>query len=187
MGKLTDILGNGNGDAFRRMWDSTAATSDLGPLPSGTYIARILSGEVFKAKTKGTPGYKLTLEVLEGPQKGCRFWHDLWLTQDALPRSKGELGKLGITSPDQLEKPIPKGIRCEAKVVLRRADDGAEFNAVKSFEVVGIDAPEPNPFAPAPESAGPLASQGVSDQREKSVQEAEQTDQPSGDLGQIPF
>jgi hypothetical protein len=62
--------------------------------------------------------------------------------------AKRDLGKLGVTSLEQLERPLPPGIRCRVKLALRRDDDGTEFNRVKSFEVVGIDTPAQDAFAP---------------------------------------
>ena len=69
-----------------------------------------------------------------------------------MPMAKRDLGKLGITSIDMLERPLPAGIRVAAKVILRKDDDGTEYNRVKSFDVIGIDAdPTADPdFAPTP-------------------------------------
>ncbi len=63
--------------------------------------------------------------------------------------AKRDLGKLGVTALEQLERPLPPGIRCQVKLALRRDDDGNEYNRVKTFEVVGIDEPESDAFAPA--------------------------------------
>jgi hypothetical protein len=71
--------------------------------------------------------------------------------------SKRDLGKLGVTSIEQLEQPLPAGIRCTVKLALRRDDDGAEYNRVRGFDVIGIDAdPTADPdFAPdAPKTEG---------------------------------
>ena len=148
MGKLSDILRNGNGDSLRRSWNTTEAAGDFEPLPPGVYVARIATGELFAAKTNGTPGYKLTFAVLEGEHAGRKFWHDVWLTEAALPMAKRDLAKLGINALEQLELSLPKGIRARAQVVLRKGDDGAEFNRVRTFEVIGIDPPDVDPFAP---------------------------------------
>jgi len=102
-------------------------------------------------KTRGTPGAKLTFRVCEGEYTGRQFWHDIWLTEAALPMAKRDLAKLGVVSLDQLERPLPRGIRCLCKLVLRRGDDGAEFNKLRSFAVVGIDPPEADAFAPTDE------------------------------------
>ena len=55
---------------------------------------------------------------------------------------------------DRLEQPLPQGIRCAVRVVLRKDDDGITFNKVKTFAVVGIDALEQDAFAPKAEMAG---------------------------------
>ncbi len=86
--------------------------------------------------------------MLEGDHQGRQFWHDVWLTPAALPMAKRDLGKLGVTALEQLERPLPPGIRCKVKLALRKDDDGTEYNRVKRFEVVGIDAPEADAFAP---------------------------------------
>lgn len=147
--KLSDILRNGERDAIASAWQSTQAAGELTPLPPGEYIAHVISGDLFTARTNGTAGYKLTFQVCEGPHQGRRFWHDLWLTPAALPMTKRDLAKIGVTAMEQLEAPIPQGIRCKVKLALRKDDDGTEYNRVRSFEVVGIDRAEPDAFAPA--------------------------------------
>ena len=144
--KLSDILA-GDTDSFRQQWDKTEAADDFAPLPGGVYIAGIIAGELSTAKT-GTPGYKLSFKVLEGEHTGRRFWHDVWLTPAAMPMAKRDLAKLGITSLDQLERPLPMGIRCKVKLTLRRDDDGTDYNRVRSFSEVCIDEPERDAFAP---------------------------------------
>lgn len=147
--KLTDILaaagGNGN---FRDRWANTTAAADFTPLPPGDYICHAITGELFTARTNHTPGYKVTFKVIEGEYAGRLFWHDLWLTAPALPMSKRDLALLGITEPEQMEKPLPPGIRCRVRAVLRTGDDGRDYNEVRRFTVLGIDPPPANPFAP---------------------------------------
>jgi len=148
MGKLSDILRNGEADRLRQTWDETEAAGELTPLPPGEYTAHIIAGTLETGRKRGTPGYKLTFKVCEGDYAGRQFWHDLWLTEAALPMTKRDLAKLGVTSLDQLEQPLPRGIRCLCKVVLRRGDDGAEYNKVRAFSVVGIDESQADAFAP---------------------------------------
>ncbi len=145
--RLTDILQGGDRDRLAQAWGQTQAATDFAPLPAGTYIARIVCGELSTAKS-GTPGYKLAFRVLEGEYEGRQFWHDVWLTAAALPMAKRDLGKLGITSLEQLERPLPPGIRAKCKVALRKDDDGTEYNRVRSFEVLGIDPVDDDDFAP---------------------------------------
>jgi hypothetical protein len=140
---LSDILANGGGDDFRNRWNQTAAAGDFGPLPPGEYICRVLSGELFTSKHKNTPGYKLTLQVAEGDFAGRRCWPEWWLTPAALPMLKRDLGKIGITTPEQLERPLPPAILVRIKLALHRDDDGNESNKLKSFEFHGV---EEDPF-----------------------------------------
>jgi hypothetical protein len=161
---LSDILREGDRQSLSRAWGETQAAEDFAPLPTGEYVARIVGGELFTSKTKGTAGYKLAFRVLEGEHQGRQFWHDVWLTPAALPMAKRDLAKLGVTALEQLERPLPPGIRCKVKLALRRDDDGTEHNRVKHFEVVGIDPPEQDAFAPidAPQpSPQPLAAANV--------------------------
>jgi len=146
--RLTDILSQGSRGDIRNVWDSTDAASDYQPLPPGEYVARIISGEL-KTSKHSTPGYSLTFEVIEPIEhRDRKFWQDCWLTPAAMPQTKRDLGKLGVTSLDQLESPLPKYYRCKCKLALRKDDDGNESNRLKSFEVLGLDKPEVDPFAP---------------------------------------
>lgn len=161
--KLTDILHNGRADDVRRAWESTEAAADFAPLPAATYTARIVAGELFTAKS-GTPGYKLAFKVLDGEHAGRQFWHDVWLTPAAMPMAKRDLGRLGVKRIEQLDKPLPPGIRVKAKVTLHRNDDGAEYNSVRSFEVIGVDGVEDADFAP--QTATAEATVGEPDESE---------------------
>jgi hypothetical protein len=130
---------------------STGRTEeDLKPLPSGEYRCSIASGELCNAKS-GTPGYKLKLVVVQGDYVDRVVWHDIWLSEAALPMAKRDLGKLGVSSLDQLERPLPECIIVNAKVALRKNDDGTASNRDNRLDVVAIESPEP--FAPS-ENAG---------------------------------
>jgi hypothetical protein len=146
--KLSDLFEDNDRERLAKAWDKTQAATDFGALPAGEYVARVVEGSFMTAKT-GTPGYKLAFQVLEGKYAGRRVWHDLWLTEAAMPMTKRDLAKLDVISLDQLDKPLPRGIRCRVLLALRRDDDGREYNRVRSFEVIGIDTPERDPFAPA--------------------------------------
>ena len=112
---------------------------DFGPVPRGEYVCHVTKGELESSRTKGTPGYKIEFMILDGEYKGQRLWLDCWLTPAALAQSKRDLGKLGIVSLEQMERPLPRGIRCALTVVLRKDDDGIERNRVRLFDVIGID------------------------------------------------
>jgi len=148
MGKLSDILRNGDADRLQNAWNSTQAANEFGLLPPGEYVCHVGNGELETSRSNGTPGYKLEFVVIDGEFKGRKTWHDRWLTEAAMPQTKRDLLKLGVTSLDQLERPLPPGIRCKVRVVIRKDDNGNERNKVKSFEVIGIDTPKADPFAP---------------------------------------
>ena len=146
--RLSDILANGNGGGIDDLWDATAAADDFGPLPSGEYIAHLTAGELIQSRTNQTPGYRMTFTVIEGDFANRRFWHECWLTPAALPQTKRDLAKIGISKPAMMEQAIPKGIRCKCKLALRKDDQGNESNRLKTFEVIGIDKPTVDEFAP---------------------------------------
>lgn len=144
---IADLLSDRKRESLERAWARAKAANESGPLPAGEYVAAIVSSKLATAST-GTESLKLTFEVLEGEQAGCRLWHDLWLTEAAMPMTKRDLAKLGVTEFDQLDTPLPRGIRCRVKVALRRDDNGVAWNRVQAFEVVGFKTPEADPFAP---------------------------------------
>ena len=149
MGKLSDIVRNGDADRLRNAWNTTQAAGDFGLLPPGEYVCHVSKGELKNVGRKETEDFQIEFTIIDGEHKGRKVWLDCWLTEAALPHAKRLLGKLGITSLDQLERPLPPGIRCKVRVVIRKGDDGNEHNRVRSFEVVGIDTPKADPFAPS--------------------------------------
>jgi hypothetical protein len=62
--------------------------------------------------------------------------------------TKRDLAKIGISRPEQLEQPMPPGIVCKLKIALRKDDDGTERNRVSRFELLRVEQPTVNPFAP---------------------------------------
>lgn len=155
--RLSDILrGRGSGDDWiNKDWSAVPPAPDFGsPVPKAYYIAHILEGALFNAAT-GSPGYKVSFEIIEGEYKGRRQWYNIWLTAKAQRQAVRDFAKLGIRSKEQLEQPIPtRQIRCRIFVVIHKGDDGIDRNVVKSFEVLGIDPPEVNPFAPVDDPEG---------------------------------
>jgi hypothetical protein len=160
--RLSDILHQQDDrERLSSLWKTTAAAAEFAPLPPGEYTFRILSGELFTSK-RGTPGYKLTLEVTEGEHEGRRAWCDYWLTPAAIPMTKRDLAKIGVTNLDQLERPLPAGILIRGKLALRKDDDGNESNRLIRFECVGVEPSDP--FAPKEDDqdkAAPDATPGT--------------------------
>lgn len=143
-------IARGGVAALKAAWDTTQAAAGLDPLPPGNYRCLAVEGRLFTSQSNGTPGFKVVLQVLDGPFAGRRLWLDLWLTPDALPRTKFELGEFGITDLDQLEQPLPAGRIVEA-VVTRRVDDaGVAYNKIRRIKAIPLAAPVDD-FAPPPE------------------------------------
>lgn len=142
--KLSDIL-QGNMESLKSAWQNTKAAGDFEPIPAGTYEARLMDGELFQSR-HGTPGYKLTFEIAEGEYANRRCWHDLWLTPAAMPMTKRDLAKLGVSDFAQLEGPLPAVLRVKLRLAVRRDDDGNTYNRVQHFDVLGIDEPEKDAF-----------------------------------------
>ena len=149
--KLADILKDA--DAFRSDWAGTAPAADTSrPLPAGEYVCDLTDGRL-GASRNDTPYYKVELRVREVAHAARRVWHDYYLTPKALPYSMAALGKIGITHPDQLDGPPSAGLVVRARVVVKRLDSGAEFNELKSWELVEIGpTPPPAPWAVAPDA-----------------------------------
>lgn len=137
--KLSDVLKDLGG--FRQSWQETKPAADLDtPIPAGTYTCSLTAGEVFQART-GTPGYKVTLRVAEGPHAGRLVFHDFYLTPAALPYTLRDLARIGITDPAQLDAQLPAGLVVKARIVVRKQNDGSERNELRSWELVAVNAP----------------------------------------------
>lgn len=153
--RLTDILAPGGASSdIRDLWKTTQAAGEFAPIPRGDYEAGLDGIEFRTSANKGTPSVCLTFRVLAGEFANRRLWFDLFLTPAALAITKRALAKLGIVELEQVEQGCPPGIVCNVRVVVQADDDGTERNRVKSFEVIRIDEPERDPFAPD-ESEGP--------------------------------
>jgi hypothetical protein len=182
--RLSDILLNSEREHIAGVWANTKPAADLKPIPADEYRCRVMDGVLFTAQS-GTPGYKLTLEVVGGEHAGRRLWHDIWLSEASISIAKRDLAKLGVTDLEQLERPLPEGMILKAKVVIKRGDNGGEFNRVTRFELAGIEPPEPEPFAPLPDAEPRPAPAAAADRDESGLNEqaSEQQDATSQSQG----
>ncbi len=159
-GTFSNIVngGGGNFDNIFDGWNEVQAADDYGtPIPAGKYVCIWRKGELTTSK-KGTPSYKLTLEVETGDHAGRKVWFDIWLTPASRTIAKRDLEKLGITNPrEQLKQPIPKWLRLQVQVGRQADDSGTERNSVLAFKVLERIQPEADPFAPTDEPAKPAA------------------------------
>jgi hypothetical protein len=145
---LASLFGQGAGVAsLQSTFDSAETAADSVPLPKGVYECELERGELFQSR-QGTPGYKMAFRVLDGEFKGRCVFNDSWLTPKAMPFSKRDLAKIGLTSVAQLEAPSPRGFVCSVSVVIHRDDDGTEHNRVRNFDVIRREEPVVDAFAP---------------------------------------
>lgn len=146
---LTGILPGGHGgddDSFDIF--SVQAADEFGPLPKGVYVCVAESGGPVVART-GTKGYEVVFRVAEGDNTGRKIWKTFYLTADAAKYSKRDLHKLGFNSMDQLKQSLPPNrFVCRLTVVLRKDDDGVEKNEVRNLELLRVEEPKADPFAP---------------------------------------
>lgn len=160
-GRFTSIVtgGGGNLDDIFSGWDAVEAADDFGsPIPPGKYSCIWRKGEL-TASRKGTPSYKLTLEIEDGEHAGRKLWHDIWLSHAAAAIAKRDLAKLGITNPRvQLAQPIPQWLRLNVQVGIHTDDSGVQRNTVVRFEVVGKIEPARDEFAP---TEPPVSDSGI--------------------------
>lgn len=148
--RLAAMYGGDEITDLAQQFDAAEAASDSAAIPAGKYRCLAVSGELHKSRG-GTPGYRVTFCIDEGEHRGVRLRLDCWLTPAAMPMSKRDLVKLGVS---RLDTPFPQGHVAEVTVVKYADDDGIERNRIRSFAVVGrvsdptID-PDFSPTTPA--------------------------------------
>lgn len=146
---LTGILPGGNGgsdDGFDIF--SVEAADEFGPLRKGSYVCIAESGRPSTSRS-GTPGYEITFRVIEGDHAGRKVWKTFWLTADAAKYSRRDIQKFGFTSNDQLKEELPRErFVVRLTLTVRKSEDGVEYNEVKTIELIRVQDPEVDPYAP---------------------------------------
>ena len=133
---LASMFGDGGAaDSLRKQFEGADAAADSHVVPPGVYRCLVLKGELRQSR-QGTAGYRVTFCVDDGEFRGARLYLDCWLTEKAMPMSKRDLLKLGVTSVSQLEQPLSQGLVADVTVVRYQDDEGAEHNRVRTFAVV---------------------------------------------------
>ncbi|MCE9629455.1 MAG: DUF669 domain-containing protein [Planctomycetia bacterium] len=135
--KLSDILTGESREELSRRFDEVEAAPDFAPVPPGSYEVDFVSGQLCQSQ-KGVTGYTCVFEIAAGEYRGRKIWHTSWLSEASLPYAKRDLKKLGINNLEQCEKPVPPGIYCIVKVVVRTEDDGTQRNRVTHIEAGGV-------------------------------------------------
>jgi len=130
--RLAAMYGGDEIADLSKQFAEAEAANDSVAIPAGKYRCLAVSGELHKSRS-GTPGYRVTFCVEDGEHRGVRLRLDCWLTPAAMPMSKRDLGKLGVS---RLDSPFPPGQVAEVTVVKYADDDGIERNRIRSFQVV---------------------------------------------------
>jgi hypothetical protein len=137
--------------ALGAAFDTTAPAEVLPPIPAGEYVARCIAAALDESR-KGTPCYRLRLEITSGEHSGRRLLARWYLSPAALPYARRDLAALGLCSFAQLERgETPAGL-VRVRVALRRDDSGGAFNEVRAVLPYPNEA---NTEAPAPVAANP--------------------------------
>jgi hypothetical protein len=146
---LTDLISaTGPLASALTQFDSATAADEFGPLPKGSYVCLAVRGEFSSAAT-GTLGYGVEFKVIEGEHAGRRLWRTWYFTPAAMAYTKRDLGKFGLDSKDKLTAPFPADrMVFKVTVSLRTGDDGTERNEVKQIELLRVQEPVVDPFAP---------------------------------------
>lgn len=143
-----------------------------GPIKSGKYPAKLISGELEKARS-GNTCFSIRWEIVASEYSGRRLISRHWLTARAVARTKAELSALGIGG-EHLRGAVPlSGVQAVLSVVARADEAGDLFNEVK--RVRPLDATErqaiaatrepaaaPEPVASTAAASDPVAADTVS-------------------------
>jgi len=155
-------------------FEGMASAPRFGPVPSGEYVCRVIRGE-FGRSSRGTPGFKVAFEVIEGEFANRRIWLDFWLTGPALAARERELRALGLTDRARMVENLPP-IIAAVRVARRQNNKGVFFNEVikDGVRFIGFSelrgpqaapqAAEPDPFDvddDDDQAAGPIDAEAV--------------------------
>jgi hypothetical protein len=118
-------------EVFKAFQEAEAQAT--GPVPAATYNVVAVEGKFARSHRKGTPSYKLKVEIADGDHKGRVLWHDYYLTPAARAASKGALAQFEVKDVSQ---PMADRFACVARVRIRQDDDGIERNEITHLKVV---------------------------------------------------
>jgi len=158
------VTGSSGSNNVLDQFDTIEAAEDFGPLPKGVYIALAVGGKIDKARTTGTDYYVVEFQVIEGTYARRRLWLRNYLTEAALQYAKRDLAKLGINTRAKLAAPFPANrMVCKLTVSLRQDDNKTEWNEITNFEVIRVQEPTVDPFAPKEDEPGDQSAEGKGD------------------------
>lgn len=98
--------------------DLSGVESARKAIPEGSYIVSVNDASI-ENSSKGSDYIKFEFEVIEGPHKGAKLFHNCSLQPQALFNLKGVLEALGFTIPSKafdLDLSELLGLECEVEV-----------------------------------------------------------------------
>jgi hypothetical protein len=149
---------NGPADDLTR-FDTAAGGDDLANfdnasgqthVPPGWYCCTVVRGELRPTKKTGKPGYRLAVEIADGPDKGFRVARTYTFdTAYAANLAKYALGPLGLRTGADLRKPFPApGRTIIVRVFLTVGEwEGRPKNDLERLELVEDRPAAANPNA----------------------------------------
>jgi hypothetical protein len=138
-------------------FDDAVPAPEFGPLPAGTYAARVLRGE-YCATMAGEAAYRMRFEVTEGQEVGRSVIRTWTFGPKAIGYAKRDLQPFGLTTKEKLLRPFPdpgREYHVRLVVALRQDKDGIERNDIKRIDLVRVDESPANKFIlPEPGEGG---------------------------------
>ena len=132
---------------IKALRESTISRPSPKSVKPGHYSATLLRGYWDKT-TNDNPMLVLKFMINGGENDGKTLTHTPILTANTMYFVEPQLQELGLTDDEQTKNPVPQPLSCSISVGMDRKQDGREWNRITRFKVLGIAAPEMNPFLP---------------------------------------
>lgn len=122
-------------DDVLSLFENADAETSAGAIPPGKYQARLVNGNLDKAKT-GTACFCLKWEITQGEYQGRNLISRHWLSAKAIGRTKGVLLELGIGGEHLRGAcPLPE-VTAEISVVNRADDAGDLYQEIRRIRKI---------------------------------------------------
>lgn len=119
--------------------------SSAASVPPGEYTGTLVASRIVQAGRTKTLGLTLYWEV-RVRNWTSRVWRTLWFSPAARPRSIRELIRLGVDSPDALDRdpPVPPGAVCRLVIADIRDSGGCIERSVWRWDVLSLPPTPPS-------------------------------------------
>lgn len=136
-------------DLYVDLPDTEPSIGGSDKIPPGEYKVRVVK-IVPTVSNSGTPGHKVSFEVIGGEYDGSELQHSYWLTPAAIGILQGFLKACGVSYKGKgVNTGSAVGKTVIAKVKVEKGDRGGEFSVIHYVKAV----PAPQSTAPPPSDA----------------------------------